>query len=137
VFQKGLAVFVVLLATIATAHAASPSVDPVLCRQLVKHTPAPDVAYKAGVDIHGKKVAPADLDSNATMQIQNPITIPLTADLLTFLNIPASNFPFNKMGRTDINLGVLTVDGDRVSYNGQPLSGEQQDKLVALCSQKP
>ena len=31
------------------------------CQRLVRHVPAPDVAYKPGIDVHGKAVAPADL----------------------------------------------------------------------------
>jgi hypothetical protein len=37
------------------------------------------------------------------------------------------------MGQTDINLGVLTVDGDLVSYNGKPLTDAQQENLAVLC----
>ena len=35
------------------------------CQRLVRHVPAPDVAYKPGVDVHGKPVAPADLPGSA------------------------------------------------------------------------
>ncbi len=112
---------------------ASPTLDPAFCQALVKHVPDADVEYRPGVDVHGKPVIPADLPGSNDFLIQQPITIPLTADLLSFLNLPAATFPFNTMGRTDIQLGTLTVDGDKVLYNGKPLSDEQQDNLAVLC----
>lgn len=111
----------------------SPSIDPAFCQALVKHVPDADVAYQPGVDVHGKPVVPADLPDSSRFQLQQPISIPLTADLFKVLNWPATGFPFNTMQRTDINLGTLTVDGDRVLYNGQPLTGDQQDDLAVLC----
>ncbi len=36
-----------------------------VCRQLVRHVPAADVAYKPGVDAKGKPIAPADLAQSA------------------------------------------------------------------------
>lgn len=129
------AVIVILMASSVAYAAVPPSVDPILCRALTKHTPSADVTYQPGVDVRGKKVAPADLPSNANIKIEQPITVPLTADLFGFLGFKTDSFPFNNMNRTDINLGVLTVDGDHVSYNGQPLTDEQQDNLAALCMQ--
>lgn len=117
----------------AQAEAPLPSLNSSFCQALVKHVPDADVAYQPGVDVHGKPVVPADLPGTNTLQIQQPITIPLTAGLMKILNFPTTSFPFNTMERTDINLGTLTVDGDKVFYNGQPLSDEQQDKLAVLC----
>jgi hypothetical protein len=118
---------------ISRTHAEKPQLSPAFCRALVKHVPDADVTYRGGVDVHGKPVAPADLPDSNNFQLQQPITIPLTADLLKILDLPAASFPFNAMGRNDIYLGTLTVDGDRVLYNGQPLTGEQQDNLAVLC----
>ena len=110
-----------------------PTLDPAFCHALVKHMPDADVAYQPGIDVHGKAVAPADLPDSPNFQLQRPITIPLTVDLLTILNITATSFPFNAMQRNDINLGMLTVAGARVLYNGKPLTNDQQDNLAVLC----
>jgi len=131
-YMAGIAVVLLLSNTVS---AASYGVDPVFCNALTKHIPSADMAYQPGVDVHGKKVVPADLSSNSNVKIDQPITIPLTADLFNVLGLKTDSFPFNNMNRTDINLGVLTVDGDRVLYNGQPLSNEQQDNLAVLCMQ--
>lgn len=112
------------------------TIDPSFCRQLTKHAPAPDVAYKPGVNVHGGKVLPADLSTQGQVNLPQELSIPLTADLFRFLNLDQSSFPFNVLQRNDINLGALTVRGDKVFYNGQPLSNAQQDELVALCSNK-
>jgi len=129
-------IFVFLLASLVPSHALAAdqtSLSPAFCQALVKHVPDADVTYQPGIDVHGKPVAPADLPDSVAFKLQNPINIPLTASLLKVLNLPATAFPFNTMKRDDINLGTLTVDGDRVLYNGQPLTSEQQDKLAVLC----
>src|SRR5688572_15205808 len=41
------------------------TIDPSACREVIRHVPDADVAYKPGVDVHGKKVAPADLSAPA------------------------------------------------------------------------
>ncbi len=122
-----------ILVILSSPALATPTLDPNFCQALVKHVPDADVAYRPGVDVNGKPVVPADLPGSNDFQIQKPVTIPLTADLLSFLNLPTASFPFNTMGRTDIQLGTLTVDGDKVLYNGQPLTDEQQDNLAVLC----
>ena len=134
VFCSASLFFLVPFLMVSSALASGqPTLDPAFCHALVKHMPDADVAYQPGIDVHGKAVAPADLPDSPNFQLQRPITIPLTVDLLTILNITATSFPFNAMQRNDINLGTLTVDGDRVLYNGKPLTNGQQDNLAVLC----
>lgn len=123
-----------LLTPPALAHAA-PQIDPRLCQALVKHVPSADVAYQGGLDIHGKKVAPADLPDSPTIALPAVIAIPLTADLTTILNLPPAKMPFKTGGDTGVALGSLTLEGDRVLYNGQALTQDQQDNLAVLCLQ--
>lgn len=129
-----MALTTLLLASPALAHAA-PQIDPRFCQALVKHTPSADVAYRAGVDVHGKAVTPADLPDSPPIKLPEVITIPLTADLTTLLNLPAAKMPFKTGADTAVALGSLTLEGDRVLYNGQPLTGDQQDNLSVLCLQ--
>lgn len=133
--MKHLIAAIIITIILANPHfvcAASPELDSVFCQALIKHVPDANVAYQAGVDVNGKPVVPADLPDNNAFQLQ-PISIPLTVDLLKTLNIPTGNFPLNNMARNDINLGMLTIDGDNVLYNGKPLTNEQQDNLAVLC----
>jgi hypothetical protein len=117
------------------AEAADNSaIDPALCRALTKHTPDADVAYQSGVDVHGKPVAPADLPGAPQMQMPTTFTIPLTVQLAKVLNLNTNQYPFNQLGNsTEAMLGVMTVTGDKVLFNGQPISDTQQDNLAVLC----
>ncbi len=103
------------------------------CQALVQHVPDADVAYQPGVDVHGHAVAPADLPDSAGAGKPWPVQIPLTARLFKVLKLPTANFPFQDLEKTDINLGTLSLDGDRVLLNGSPLSDAQQANLAVLC----
>jgi len=50
-----------LVAAALQAAAQTVVVDSAACRALTAHQPAPDVAYRPGVDATGRPVAPADL----------------------------------------------------------------------------
>ena len=68
------------------------------------------------------------------MKLPDHIEIPLTLNLAKVLNLNTATYPANQLGRgTEAKLGVLTVDGDKVSFNGQPISDAQQDRLAVLC----
>jgi hypothetical protein len=122
----------------ANAHASGvTNIDPALCRNLVNATPDADVAYQPGVDVHGNAVAPADLPGGGG-QIKMPKTlkIPLTVNLAQSLGLNTSAYPYNQLGAgTEASLGTLTVEGNKVMLDGQPLSDPQQDKLAVLCMQ--
>lgn len=134
-----ISLFLLGLLMAGSARAADPTpattVDPALCRALVKHTPDADVAYQPGVDVHGKPVAPADLLGGApAMQMPQTITIPLTLSLAKVLNLNTSQYPYSQLGPgTEAQLGTLTVTGDQVLFNGKPISPQQQDNLAVLC----
>lgn len=122
-----------LSALAAPKTAATPIIDDAFCQQLVKHMPSADVAYQAGLDVHGGAVVPADLDNANAFALPDEITIPLTVDLMSFLKMDAAALPASAMGRGDIPLGTLTLRGDTVLFNGKPLSDAQQDNLAVLC----
>lgn len=124
-----------LLPSAPTFAAAStaPTIDTRFCQALIKHVPDADVAYQPGVDVHGKPVAPADLGSGYNIDLPQEITIPLTVDLKSFLHLNETGLPASAMKRTDAWIGTLTVKGDKVFYDGKPLTNEQQDNLSVLC----
>lgn len=125
-----------LLLLSTEAYAASPQVDPRLCQSLVQYTPSADVAYQPGVDVHGKPVTPADLPGNPTIVLPDKINIPLTMNMAKLLNLNTTSFPNSALGAgTEAQLGTITVEGNKVSFNGQPLTSDQQDKLAVLCMQ--
>jgi hypothetical protein len=131
---------VFLVASHALAHDAVEDelkpLNPELCDALVKHTPAPDVAYQPGVDVDGNPVAPADLPGQPQIKLPQKFNIPLTVSLSKALNLSTSTVPGSLLGEgTEIPLGTFTVDSDKVTFNGQPLTDEQQDNLAVLCMQ--
>lgn len=92
------------------------AVEKMICEQLYIHKPADDVAYKPGVDVNGKPVAPADLPSTgASIGVPDYIEVPLTVDLAQRLNQPVPEGV--KMEGVIGNLR-LYKDG-KISYNGQ------------------
>ncbi len=109
-------------------------VDPGLCRALVKHTPRADVAYQPGVDAAGNAVAPADLPGQPQIKMPDKIQIPLTVSLAQAAHLNTSQYPFNQIGTgSEALIGMITVQGDKVFFNDQPLSDTQQDNLAVLC----
>ncbi|TWB42513.1 hypothetical protein [Nitrospirillum pindoramense] len=108
------------------------AVDPAACQWAVRHQPAPDVAYQPGVDVDGNPVAPADLDGGPRPQAPQRIEIPLTARLARALPRPTGT----TRPRADAYLGLLTVEGDQVLFNGQPLTDPAEDELAALCREQ-
>ena len=120
---------VALISGAAAAHAET-SLPPAACQLLTKHQPAPDVAFQPGIASNGVAVAPADLPSNDQFQLPQTIKIPLTVDIKQRLGLPA-NTPLMDGGQ----LGVMELnlaDGS-LTFNGQPLSGQQQKDLATLC----
>ncbi len=95
------------------------------CRRAVKHVPAPDVAYKPGVDVRGRKVAPADLGGRPRLKLPNVLTFDIEKDLSSLAGGLGADVPVGTI-RYDINSG-------RITFNGQPLTGPQQAQLVARC----
>lgn len=102
-------------------------VDPEACDRLAAHVPDDDVTYQPGVDAHGNPVAPADL--NPPIVTPDVFYIPLEVDVRDRFGIPADPTFFDG----DILIGTVTVDGDRVTYNGQDLTDPQAATLAALC----
>ena len=130
----GMTTLVVGLFFYAAAYAADTTLSPAFCNQLVKHTASADVAYQPGVDVHGNAVAPADLPGSPQMKLPDQMKIPLTVNLAKTLNLNTNAYPYNQLGQgTEAPLGTLTVEGDKVFFNGQPLNDAQQDQLAVLC----
>jgi hypothetical protein len=126
-----------MISSNALAADTPPAVDPALCNALTKYTPDASVAYQPGVDAKGNPVTPADLPgSKSSIQMPTKFQIPITVSLAKALNLNTNTFPASALGPgTEIPIGTFTVEGDKVSFNGQPLTDSQQDNLAVLCMQ--
>ena len=109
------------------------------CAQLiVRHKPGPDVRYRPGLDVYGRKVAPAGVPGQAGIRspgvhVLEPetYTIELELDLRQFLGIgtiPGLN--------PNLRPGRITVTGDRVYFNGRPLDDPRQYQVVEACRER-
>ena len=99
------------------------------CRNLVAHVPAADVTYQPGVDVLGRPVAPADLNGT-TFNLLDPLVIRIDVDLIDRLGLtpPPGVEP-------ELTAAYITVSGNRVTFNGQPLVPNDVAALQAACTQ--
>lgn len=103
------------------------------CDSLVKHVPAPDVAYQPGVDVNGDPVVPADLDGGYQVALPAVIRIPITVLLQERFGIPANSVLYK--GEAEIGVAEVDLNGDRVTFNGQDLTSPEARALSAACQE--
>lgn len=100
--------------------------EPVLCRLRAQHVARADVAYKAGVDVQGNPVAPADINA-APQMLADIVRVPLPVELAKVLNIMPEGVEL-KAG-----LGLIEIfKNGRVAYNGLDISNQ----MDVLCGDK-
>jgi len=86
--------------------------------------------YQPGVDVYGRKVAPADLNGGYQIKVPDVIEFPITYDA-------AKNLGFNGSGLYEGkgNVATVRVEGDKVSINGQEVYSTKTADLIAACRQ--
>lgn len=97
------------------------------CRRLERHVPAPDVAYRPGVDARGRPVAPADLHPPVAI-LPERLAIDLGVDLRQRLGLPPDLI-------VDLPLGIISVENGTVLFNGRPLAPHAAAALAAACAE--
>jgi hypothetical protein len=142
--RGALAMFVFGGFVMGTAHAETVTVSAADCRTLVNARPSDDVAYKPGVDVHGKAVAPADLDGGYPAMGQlDEIDIPISVDLADRLGrarargagigepteVARPLLPYE--GKVPV--GTVTVKGNDVLWDGEALLPKDEAALAAAC----
>ena len=101
------------------------------CARLVAHVPDPDVAYRPGVDAHGREVVPADLGGAPRIELPETILIDIEIDLLARFGIPANPVLYDP----DAEVGEVAYRDGRFTFNGQPLQDQAQAELAARCQE--
>lgn len=101
------------------------------CRTVVAHVPADDVHYRAGVDVHGKPVVPADVGGSQQVRAPDLITIDLTVPLRDLIAAAGPAL----VGGAEADLGQISVNrrNGEILYNGQILAGGLADELKQSC----
>ena len=113
----------------ARAESVPVRIDRDACANVVEAVPDPDVAYQPGVDVDGNKVAPADLPGSPQLALPESFVITLELNLRHSVH----RVPGPRGLEPKLQLGLITVEGNRVYYNGQPLDDPEQARLVAAC----
>lgn len=98
------------------------------CRWLSRHRPAADVEYKPGVSTTGKPVAPADLGGRPPLALPEVYTFSIGREIV--------GLPGNVQANLSVGTVLFDTVGQRLSFNGQPLSPQLEDELVALCRER-
>jgi len=123
-----------LLLTIAillpvTAYADDVVTVDKLCRELPNYQPSADVTYTPNKDVHGRDVAPADLDGGSNqIGLGESIKLAITYDQAQQLHLP--NVPYTP--QMYIGNAEIKKDGS-VFFNGKRLS---QAQTQFLCDPK-
>lgn len=118
---------VIVLATASTVPAFAQTISERDCRRLERHVPAPDVAYRPGVDVRGRTVAPADLNPSVPI-VPERLALSLGVDLRERLGLPPDII-------ADLPLGVIEIDRGTVLFNGRPIAPDVAAGLAAACAE--
>jgi hypothetical protein len=102
------------------------------CDRLVRYHQPPGVEYQPGVDAHGRPVAPADLGGGYQINPPETIVIPIEILVQDRYHIPANSVLWNAKAQ----VGVVTVKGDRVYYEGQLLGDAETAALEQICREQ-
>jgi len=125
-------------------------VDPRVCRVLERHVPSADVAHRpgaeqGGAERGGRRVVPADLPgSHGTPGPQIvPVDIQIGVDLAKRLGVPQDKLnqrmnipPGQGLFVGDAVAATITLVGDEVLINGNPLTPASERELYLLCRQR-
>ena len=116
------------------------------CRILTQHIPKDDVAYKAGVDVRGRSVKPADISPALDLGLKNGISFLLILDVAeenrgrqNRSQKNRGNGNTNKQFRDHpglegkINLGQIMIKNGKATLGGKPLAVQHQMELNEFC----
>lgn len=120
-----------VLALPAVAAAEKLAISKSECRKLVRHEPSADVAYRPGVDVRGRRVAPADLGGGFQVAPPDEIEIPITVELDKTIGAAASG-----LYKPEAKIGKVVYKNGRAWYNGRPLGTGASAEVVAACRRR-
>ncbi len=117
-----------VLALPAAAAAVTLTISKAECQKLMRHQPSADVAYRPGVDVRGRRVAPADLDGGTNVAVPQEVGILITVELERTIGAAASG-----LYKPEAYIGNVVYQNGRAWFNGQPLETGTNDDVVAAC----
>ena len=118
-----------ILLSAEPAQASNVKISERVCRQIAKHAPADGGAYQAGVDVRGKKVVGADAGTASPIKAPESISFDYGIDLDKKYGIGSTG-----TASAIATIGKVTVRGNRVYWNGQPLDDGDLSAMAAHCA---
>jgi hypothetical protein len=100
------------------------------CRALVKHVADKGVAYQPGVDVRGKKVAPADVGGGSSWKVPDSITIDIGIDIAEKYGIGAGG---KFTGEAVIAKVTVDTRTGAVLLDGKPAGDAEQTSIARAC----
>lgn len=107
------------------------------CSRLIRHVPAPDVAYQPGVDVKGRAVAPADMPGSGADAI--PGLLPDVLEIpLTIKPMQGATYAKRGSGDSQATLGTVRYDMNKgtFTFNDRPLTSPEQEELSRACQKR-
>jgi hypothetical protein len=117
------------LAMATSASAETVRIAKTDCSRLVDYVAPPDVAFRPGVDVRGRKVVPAGGP-------QEPDLTKLVPEVIEFsIALNPLRGGAARFGETSLGTGVIRFDMKtrRATLNGQALSRSDSRELAAKC----
>jgi hypothetical protein len=91
----------------------------------------PGADYRPGVDVDGNAVAPADLPSRAPPVALDDLPIVIGGKLQQRYGIAANSTLLHRGAL----IGMVTLRDGLVYFNGEPISGNERDMMLAACAE--
>ncbi len=129
--MRNLVAIVLLVALPAPAVAGTYTISKAECRRLIRHQPSADVAFRPGVGVRGRRVAPADLGGGTNIAVPREIEIPITVELDKTIGAAASG-----LYKPEANIGKVVYKNGRAWFNGQLLETSANADVVAACRKR-
>lgn len=122
--------YIVLSALLLMAFPAYAESDHAFCERYMAEYMKKSAQYVPGVDVKGKPVAPADLppeQGGAVSIMPEKLEFNLTVDAAQYLGVVPQGVEMQG------KIGTITLEGNKVFYNGEPLNQTEEERLFDIC----
>ncbi len=99
-----------------------------VCKRLTRYAPADGGAYTPGLDVRGKKVAGANVAGSSPIKLPKDISFDYGIDMDQKYGLGSSG-----ASTGTANIGKVTVRGNKVYWNGEPMDGGDTTAIAAEC----
>jgi len=121
------------LLNIAVAEEVRVVINAVDCKRLLLKNASISADYKPGVDVHGRKVKPADLPDPNKIVIPEELSFDISPKIYQLLGVTAPT----GLEDTAVKVGTVTVKkGGGVYFNGKRLNYRTRKELTKWCREQ-